>query len=61
MPDILGLQPAIDKIKALLPDEAAIIQQALAALDTDAHEILDRLNGATLTLNIPPRATKTSQ
>ena len=55
--DILGLDDAIKKVAALLPEEGKIIQDALAAADNDAHEILDRLNGATLTLMIPPRKT----
>ena len=55
--DILGLDEAIKKVAELLPQESAVIQAALAQADTDAHEILDRLNGATLTLTIPPRKT----
>ncbi|NLT67272.1 MAG: hypothetical protein GXX84_11780 [Acidobacteria bacterium] len=69
MADLVGMQKAVDKltnetVPALTTAVEALVEQIDRKLDEnaaelvkEAHALLDRLNGTTITIHIPERKT----
>lgn len=54
--DLVDLKQEIDKLnKETLPLLDKLVDEDLAQFIRHLHGVLDRLNGATITIHIPPR------